>query len=279
MTSSPPPTARSPRRQLAGLVLALVALLTASCTSEQPPDAASGPDQQIAAFISSWQQLNPDAAADLTSDPAAAAVMLGEVTTNLHPDSLTITAGSVNRTSPDSATTTATFSWELPDAGTWTYPATWTWQRASANSDWLLDWSPTVVHPKLGERQTLAIRTADAQPGVLVDRNNMQIVSPVRVFSVVLLPGTVPDVAATAAVLAPILAPLDPTITADSIVAGRPRRQSPPRHRAARRMRPGRTRLNPAALRYPSAAGSTTVGIAGAEAAGGRSTRPPSATR
>ena len=108
----------------------------------------------------------------------------------------------------------------MPDAGTWTYPATWTWQRSSASADWLLDWSPTVVHPKLGERQTLAIRTADPEPGVLVDRNNVQIASPVRVYSIVLLPGTVPDVAATASALAPILAPLDPSITADSIVAG-----------------------------------------------------------
>ena len=211
---------RTGRRLYTGLVLALVVFCTASCTSEQPPDAASGPDQQIADFVSSWQQLKPEAAAEFTSDPAAASVMLSEVTTNLHPDSLAISAGSVERTSPDSATVTATFTWELPHSGTWSYPATWTWQRASSNSDWLLDWSPTVVHPKLGERQTLAVRTADPQPGVLVDRNNVQIVAPVRVFSVVLLPGTVPDVAATAAVLAPILAPLDPTITADSIVAG-----------------------------------------------------------
>ena len=98
---SPPSTARS-APAAAGLVLALVLLLTVSCTSQPPTDA--GPDQQIAAFISVWQQLHPEAAADLTSDPAAAAVMLGEVTNNLHPDSLTITAGEVNRTGPDTAT-------------------------------------------------------------------------------------------------------------------------------------------------------------------------------
>ena len=57
------------------MLLLLLALVTA-CTSEPPPDPATGPDQQIAAFISSWQQLNPDEAADLTSDPAAAALML-----------------------------------------------------------------------------------------------------------------------------------------------------------------------------------------------------------
>jgi ABC-type glycerol-3-phosphate transport system substrate-binding protein len=54
------------------VLLALVlALVLAACTSEPPADTATGPDQQIAAFISAWQQDNPDAAADFTSDPAA----------------------------------------------------------------------------------------------------------------------------------------------------------------------------------------------------------------
>lgn len=223
MTSRARHRLRFGRRRLSGHLIALLLVIgmAAACTSEPPPAGTeTGPDQQIAAFIASWQQLNPDEAADATSDPAAAALMLGEVTGNLNPDSLSITAGEVTRTGQDAATTTATFTWELPDAGTWTYPATWTWHRSSTGTEWTLDWSPTVVHPKLGERQTLATRTSEAQSGVMVDRNNNQIVAPVRVFSVVLLPAQVPDVAATAAKLAPILAPLDRTITADSIVDG-----------------------------------------------------------
>ena len=210
------------------LMALLLAFVLAACTSGPPADTATGPDQQIAAFISAWQQNNPDAAADFTSDPAAASLMMGEVTSNLHPDSLTISAGAITRPTPDTATTTATYTWVIPDAGTWSYPATWTWQRAGANADWVLDWSPTVVHPKLGERQTLAVRTSEAEQGVMVDRNNIQIVSPVRVFSVVLMPGQVPDVAATAAALAPVLSPLDSTITADSIVAGAAAAAAPP---------------------------------------------------
>ncbi len=205
-------------RALTGLLLAFA--LAAACTSTPPTESTAGPDQRIAAFISAWQQNNPDAAADFTSDPAAAALMLGEVTNNLRPDSLTITAGGITRPTQDTATTTATYTWVLPDAGTWSYPATWTWQRASTNADWVLEWSPTVIHPKLGERQTLAVKTSEAEQGVMVDRSNNQIVSPIRVYSVVLVPGQVPDVGATAAALAPVLSPLDPTVTADSIVAG-----------------------------------------------------------
>jgi cell division protein FtsI/penicillin-binding protein 2 len=210
----------NPCRPRPVLLVVVLLWLTAACTTEPPPEPATGPDQQIATFISSWEELDPDAAADLTSDPAAAALMLGEVTNNLRPDSLTISAGDISRSGADVATTTATFTWALPDAGTWTYPATWTWRRTSTGADWTLDWSPTVVHPKLGERQTLATRTSEAQQGVMVDRNNNQIVEPVRVYSIVLLPAQVPDVPATAAALVSILAPLDPTITVDSIVAG-----------------------------------------------------------
>ena len=191
---------------------------SAGCTSA--PDTATGPDQQIAAFASAWEQLQTDEAAKLTSDEPAASLMLDNVTRNLASDTLTITPGPINRTGTNTATTTVTFTWVLPHAGTWTYPATWTWQDADGDGAWLLDWSPTAIHPNLGERQTIATKISAAPQGAMVDRNNQQLVTPVRVYSVVLLPGQVPDVAATAAALAPVLAPFDPSITADSIVAG-----------------------------------------------------------
>lgn len=205
------------RRSGWAILVALCALLVAGCTGT--PDTPTGPDQQIAAFTGAWERLQTDEAATLTSDAAGASLLLDNVTRNLAPDTLTITPGPISRTSADTATTTVTFSWVLPHAGTWTYPATWTW-RNTGGGGWLLDWSPTVIHPKLGERQTIATKISSAPQGAMVDRNNQQLVTPVRVYSVVLLPGQVPDVAATAAALAPLLAPFDPGITADGIVAG-----------------------------------------------------------
>ncbi len=218
---------RMPRRQLRArrtggkflvALCLLVGLLVAGCTSAPAP--TPGPDQQLAAFTAAWEHLQTDQAAALTSDEADASLMLDTVTRNLAPTTLTITPGPITRTGATTATTSVTFTWVLPDAGTWTYPATWNWRDAGADGGWLLDWSPSVIHPKLGERQTIATQTAAAPQGAMVDRNNRQLVSPVRVYSVVLLPGQVPDVAATAAALAPVLAPFDPGITADSIVAG-----------------------------------------------------------
>ena len=198
-------------------VLALVAVLAAlaGCTSD-PDSGDPGPADRVAAFVAAWQQMDYGAAADETTSPAAAAVMLDEVTSDLRPDRLTIATGDLTRTG-NQASVTVTFNWQLPDAGTWTYPATWTWKK---NRDWELDWSPSAIHPKLGERQTIAARTTSAEPGVLVDRNNNRIVQPVTVYSVVLMPAKTPDVTAAAAALAPVLSPVDPTVTADGIVAG-----------------------------------------------------------
>ena len=204
-------------------VFVLVVLLTllAACSSDPNQD-DPGPGERIAAFIDAWQRLDGDAAADLTTSPAAAAVMLDEVTGDLRPDRLTINAGDVARNGATQATATVTYTWVLPD-GTWTYPATWTWKK---DRDWELVWSPAVIHPKLGERQTLAARTTPSEPGVLVDRNNNQIVQPVTVYSVVLLPAKTPDIPAAAAALVPVLSPIDPTVTADGIVVGVARAQA-----------------------------------------------------
>lgn len=198
------------------MLLALAATLLAACTSatETP-----GPDDRIAAFVAAWQAFDPDAAARLTDDPPDAAQVLDAVTMNLGADSLRITPGPVDR-SGDTATAAATMNWTVDD-DTWTYPVTWTWKHVRGGADgWDLVWSPAVVHPQLGERQTIAARAAAAEPGVLVDRNGTALVNPTRVYSVVLVPSRTPDLAGTAAALAPILTPFDPTITPESILAG-----------------------------------------------------------
>ena len=194
----------------------MIVALLAACSSD-PSQGDPGPGERISAFIDAWQRMDFGTASDITTSPAAAAVMLEAVTGDLRPDQLSITPGEVSRNGSSQATATVTITWQLPDAASWTYPATWTWKK---DRDWELDWSPAVIHPKLGERQTLAARTTPAEPGLLVDRNNNQIVQPVTVYSVVLMPARTPDVAAAAAALTPLLSTVDPTVTADGIVAG-----------------------------------------------------------
>lgn len=210
------PRLRASRRwSVAGMVL--TAALLAGCTSGT--DTTAGPEDRLAAFVAAWQSFDPDTAAGLTDNPPAAAQVLDSVTTNLGADSLRIAPGAVTRDG-DTATGSATLSWTVDD-DTWTYPVTWTWRHTGGGAaGWDLVWSPSVVHPQLGERQTIAARASAAEPGVVVDRTGTQLISPTRVFSVVVVPSQTPDLAATAAALAPVLAPFDPSITADSITAG-----------------------------------------------------------
>ena len=107
-------------------------LAITSCSAEPAPT-SPGPEAALAEFVEAWQQFRPDDAAAATSDPPEAAQVLDEAITNLRPEDVTISPGAVTRTAPDTATTQATVSWVLPDAGTWTYSVDWTWRQADGD--------------------------------------------------------------------------------------------------------------------------------------------------
>lgn len=202
-----------------------LALLT-GCTSLTDPGPktsnAAAPDAAIAQFATDWQSGRTQDASALTSDPAAAAQLMNSVMGDLKATAIAIRTGRVARPAPDSATVTATVSWTLPVAGTWRYTVPWRWSLVGSGDGarWLLDYSPAIVHPDLGPGQTLAVRTEPATDGPVVDRNDAQLISPVRVYSVVLLLDQAGDVAASATKLAALLGRYDPSVTADSITAG-----------------------------------------------------------
>lgn len=197
----------------ASAALALVVLLLlGACTSGTPDNTVTLPDPgtEAAAYAKAWQAGDTAAAGKLTTDPAAAGQALDKVSGDLEPTKFTVVPGAVSRTSQTTASSTATVTWELPMAGSWSYDVTWQWvQQGSA---WKLKWASTNIHPELGPQQTVVVRTTPTETGSLVDRSNAQIVSPVRVFSVVALPGEMTDVAATSTTLVGILKKFDPTL-------------------------------------------------------------------
>lgn len=220
-------------RRLFGSITVLTALaMLASCTgpTAAPPDAApaSDPAATIAQFAADWQAGRTQDASAWTTDPSAAAQLMSTVMGDLKATNLKISTGRVDRTSPSAATVTATMTWTLPVAGAWTYAVPWHWSLADPGSGsgsasggrWLLDYSPQIIHPDLGPGQTLSVRVEPASDGPLVDRNDAQLIAPVRVYSVVLLITKVADLAATAKSLTAILGKLDPTVTEKSITAG-----------------------------------------------------------
>ena len=210
---------RRTRRGAAALLLVL--LLVVGCTRSTAPTgggAAEGPEVVVAAAVTAWQSREADRIAALTTQPAAAEEQLTSVLTNLAPERIAVSPGTPETTSDQRAVVAVDFVWSFESGVRWEYTADW--ELRHSNAGWRVDWAPTVVHPTLGARQTLALRTSPATDGEIVDRHNQQMVAPVRVHSVVVLGDQVPDLAATAAALEQILSPVDPSVTAASIMAG-----------------------------------------------------------
>ncbi|MEO7125261.1 MAG: penicillin-binding transpeptidase domain-containing protein [Nakamurella sp.] len=201
------------------------ALVLSACTGPSVADsqstAAPLPTGTIGDFAADWQAGRTQDASLLTTTPASAAQAMSAVSGDLGATSLNITTGAP-AIKDGTARVTATMTWTLPAVGRWSYDTDWQWVRHGdgATARWLLDFTAHTIHPDLGPGQTLAVRTEGATDGPIVDRNDTQLVSPIRVYSVVLLVNKIPDISKTSAVLAVLLEPLDHAVTAKSIVDG-----------------------------------------------------------
>mgnify|MGYP001040576134 FL=1 len=216
---------RAPAAVVVTVAACLLALLVGCTGPTAPPqDTDSGPSPQrtIDSFVTDWRAGRTHDAAQLTTEPDAAALLMRTVATDLKATKLAITTGRVTRSATDQATVTATMTWSLPVVGTWSYRVPWTWQRTDTDqgSAWRLDFTPAVVHPDLGPQQTLVVRTTPTTPGTIVDRNDVELIAPVRVYSVVVLVNKVSDLGDTASRIAAQVKRFDKTITAASITAG-----------------------------------------------------------
>jgi len=191
-----------------------------SGSSSAATDSGSLPDTTVARFAAAWQALKPDQIAPLTTDPGSASQEVGSVFKNLSPTKLTVTPAAIRQTDATSASVDAAFDWSLAGGVNWKYTANWKFARASADQSWKAQWSSTLINPRLGEAQTLALRRTDSTDGSVLDRNDQQILAPTTVYSVVVLGSKIADVPAAAAALARILGKIDPTVTAAAVVAG-----------------------------------------------------------
>ncbi len=147
---------------------------------------------------------------------------MGTIASDLKATALAIDLGEVSTESATEAHVTATMTWTLPIAGQWSYQVPWTWTRSDSadGDDWRLDYSPAIIHPRLGPQRTLVVRESPTTAGTIVDRDDAQLIAPVRVYSVVVLVDKVSDVTELADRLATILAPFDDSVTADAIASG-----------------------------------------------------------
>ncbi|MFD4469259.1 penicillin-binding transpeptidase domain-containing protein [Rhodococcus sp. NPDC058505] len=217
---------------------AMVAVISVSALTLGAVACSSGPTATETAaqeFADALTRRDVQAAAALTSDPVAAAAAIEQMFGGLDPTDAQFT---VAGTDSDAGTFTLEADWTFGDDATTdptgTATATPTAAATAASNTWdytttgggqavadggAIPWEPALLAPDLTADTTLRYTTlAGGSPTVLA-ANGTPLMTEQTVTLVTLDPATVGDPAAATAALAPLLAPLAPTITEASLSA------------------------------------------------------------
>jgi cell division protein FtsI/penicillin-binding protein 2 len=180
-----------------------------------------GPEDAARAFAAAWSRGDDRAASALTDDPAAAATLLTSVRQTLTPVGLAVQVGQV-RTASDTATASLDIRWDLGQGRVWSYLGEVGLHRTAGGDGpaWTVAWVPTVVHPQLAARQRLVLSTSPADPAPVVDRAGVPLLQATPVVSVLFDRLQAGDLPTVTGALAAALAPIEPSITAQSITDG-----------------------------------------------------------
>ena len=114
-----------------------------------------GPSPIAAQFLADLGKGDTAAAAKLSDRPADAHAALNEAWSGLQASHLDATIlGS--RYTEDTGSVNYRYTWELPKKRVWTYDGVLNLVRDEGH--WRVRWTPSALHPKLGEHQTLSLR-------------------------------------------------------------------------------------------------------------------------
>lgn len=161
------------------LTVAIVVAGVLLLLPDDPPSQAAADGGEAAAevsavevadrFLDAFAAGDAAAAGALTDDSAAATKQLGDVWRGLAPQSVSTTITQLVEPVADAATATVeqqfTIAWTLGANRTWSYDSTL--PLIKDDGSWRVDWTPALVHPKLGVGQSLAVRGQVGQVAVL----------------------------------------------------------------------------------------------------------------
>ncbi|WP_410592072.1 penicillin-binding transpeptidase domain-containing protein [Amycolatopsis sp. lyj-23] len=169
------------------VVVAVVAAFFLLNSGRSAPEAATGataverpaahdPNSAITEYLQDVSENNPDAAARLTDDNAAAAVALRSTRNALNPSSVTAKLTVLQPVPAGAKQTSGTYSlsWTLKPGQVWTYDVPF--QLAQSDGTWLVHWAPSLLHPKLEAGQRLVVSTAPQDTVAVADRDGKPVV-------------------------------------------------------------------------------------------------------
>ncbi|MBC2643776.1 MULTISPECIES: penicillin-binding transpeptidase domain-containing protein [unclassified Rhodococcus (in: high G+C Gram-positive bacteria)] len=199
-------------RVLQSIALCGATVLTIGLTACTPrPD---GPEPAAQAFLTAFAEQDSEEAANLSDRPDAARQTLESAWTSLQAESLDARTTDVH-VSGDTATVGYTYEWHLPKNRVWTYSGEL--QMGRRGGDWAVRWSSTNVHPRLGDRQTMSLRSTAAPRARVNEHSGSDVLVPGVVYRVKFDAAQSGNVIGSAQALASALAVFDNTLTAQSI--------------------------------------------------------------
>ncbi|MBO0681117.1 penicillin-binding protein [Mycolicibacterium sp. S2-37] len=185
------------------LVCALV-LTLAGCSS-------AGPEDPFRAFAEALTNRDAKSAAAQTDDPAAAEPVITAMFDGMgSKSSVRVEAAAVEGEETGS---TLSYQWTLAPGREFGYTATGT--AVESGDAWRLAWSPTLLHPDLQPGMAFQYSEDSELQTPVLDRTGQPLMTWQTVGVVTLQRAQ----RASAALLAPLLAPFEPGITAESIAA------------------------------------------------------------
>lgn len=198
------PTVRRDRVRFVAPALTLAAAMVLTSCGLGGPDQPQTVAQQFAGALTSD---DVQAAADLTTDPAAAAPAITAMFDGLGTKDGVFTVAEAKEEGDDAGTFTLDAAWTFGDGQEWKYSTTGT----ARGEDWRVEWNPALLAPDLTADTTLRYTpTTGAPPQVLAAGGQ-----PILAEQVVTLVNL--DKSADPAAVAALLAPVAPTITAASL--------------------------------------------------------------
>ena len=194
-------------------LLAIGAVAVASLAGCTPkPD---GPEPAAQAFLAAFESKDIEVAAARTDKPDAAAAALTETWANLQAEALDAETTSV-QVDGDTATVGYTYRWQLPKDRVWTYDGQLNMGRTAG--EWVVRWTSSDIHPKLGDTQTMSLRSTAAPRARVNERSGTDVLVPGVVHRIKFDAANTNNVVASATALASLLTAFDASITAQSIV-------------------------------------------------------------
>jgi cell division protein FtsI/penicillin-binding protein 2 len=162
------------------------------------------PANRLDAFLAAWSRGADATAARTTDAPSAAAAGLRANRAGL--DGARVRAERVGDVSEqgDRASASVRVSWTVPAIGDFAYTTT-VKLRDAPRDGWVVDWAPTVVHPRLRAGTRLGTVRTPQSRGRLLDRNGFALVEERPVKRVGVIAGEISDPAATAQAIADVV--------------------------------------------------------------------------